>query len=190
MTSQLPGTWQEPHRDVPFPPREAQRLWTDQAILKLESVASIYGGYITYGELRDHLFEATNVRTANLLPRWIRVTLINVLDYCKERNLPAITALVVQKHSGMVGPGFNAWLERQDKGRIDDEYELESAAAKERLASYRLYGPDVPDDAVPMPTPRLAQKVNAGKFEWRWSPPPCSNCGRPLKFYEPCPVCR
>ena len=189
MRSQLPGTWQEPHRDEPFPPREAQGLWTDQAILKLESVASTYGAYITYKDLGDHLFETTKVRTTNLLPRWIRVTLINVLDYCDERNLPAITALVVQKGSGMVGPGFNAWLERKNRSRMEDAYALEFLAAKERFECYRLYCPHVPDNAVPMPTPQLARKVNAGTVKWPCAQPPCSSCGRPLKFYEPCPAC-
>ena len=189
MTSQLPGTWQEPHRDVPFPPPEARRLWTEQAILKLESVASTYGGYITYQALGDHLFETTRVRTTNFLPRWITYPLFDVLDHCEERGLPAITALVVRKGSGMVGPGFNAWLRSKGQGPIDDEVEREVVAAKERLASYRLYCPDVPGNAVPMPTPQLARRVNAETVEWPWAPPPCSSCGRPLNFYEPCPVC-
>ncbi|MFC4904629.1 hypothetical protein [Kocuria oceani] len=189
MTSQLPGTWHEPHREVLFPPYEAQRLWTEQAIPKLESVASTYGGYITYGDLGDHLFETTKVRTTNLLPRWIRFTLHNVLDYCDERNLPATTALVVQKESGRVGPGFNAWLQLQNRRPIDNVDELEAVAAQERLASYRLYCPDVPDNAVPMPTPQLGKRINSGDVEWPWAAPPCASCGGPLKFYEPCRVC-
>ncbi|MFI7742927.1 hypothetical protein [Kocuria rhizosphaericola] len=190
MTSQLPGTWQEPHRETPFPPPEAQRLWTEQAISKLEFVASTYGGYITYGDLRDHLFESTKVRTTNLLPRWIRVTLIKVLEDCDVRNLPAITALVVQRESGMVGRGFSAWLQLQNRGPIDNEVELEWIAAKERLASYRLYCSDVPANAVPMPTPQLGKKVNLGYVEWPCAAPPCLSCGRSLQFYETCPDCR
>lgn len=108
MASQLPGTWQEPHREVPFPPQEARRVWTEQAISKLQSVASTYGGYITYQSLGDHLFEATRVHTSNLLNRWITNPLFDVLDHCVENDLPALTALVVRKESGMAGPGFNA----------------------------------------------------------------------------------
>lgn len=189
MTSQLPGTWQEPHREVPFPPREARRLWAEQAIPKLQSVASTYGGYITYQDLGDHLFETTKVRTTNLLNRWITNPLFDVIDHCVEHDLPAITALVVRKQSGMVGPGFNAWLQRQNRGPIDDDYELEKVAAQERLAAYRLYCPDVPDDAVPLPTPQLAKKINAGSVDWPWVAPPCRSCGRSLQFYENCPSC-
>ncbi|WP_229586619.1 hypothetical protein [Kocuria sp. CCUG 69068] len=189
MTSQLPGTWREPHREKQFPFEEAKELWAEQAILKLESVASTYGGHITYQELGDHLFESTKVLTTSLLPRWIRHPLYRVLQECKERNLPAVTALVVQKGSGRVGPGFNFWLDLQNRGPIDNEDELEAAAARERLAAYRLYCPDVPDNAVAMPTPQLAKRVNAGHVKWPCAPPPCLSCGRPLKFYEPCPVC-
>ena len=189
MTSQLPGTWQEPHREVPFPPREARKLWAEQAIPKLQSVASTYGGYITYQDLGQHLFETTKVRTTNLLNRWITNPLFDVLDHCVEHDLPAITALVVRKQSGMVGPGFNDWFRRRNRGPADNEVELEAFAAEERLASYRLYCPDVPDNAVPMPTPRLARAVHTGTVEWPWAPPPCSGCGRPLNFYELCPAC-
>lgn len=189
MANQLPGTWREPHREVPFDPHEARTLWKEEAILKLESVASTYGAYITYQDLGSHLFETTQVRTTNFLPRWIRHPLYDVLDYCDEHGLPAITALVVQKSFGMVGPGFSAWLRLKNQGPTDNDVEREVAAAQERLASYRLFCPDVPENAVPMPTPHLAKRVNAGTVEWPWAAPTCSNCGRPLRFNELCPAC-
>lgn len=189
MVNQLPGTWREPHREVPFDPHEARTLWKEEAIVKLESVASTYGGYITYRNLGNHLFETTQVRTTNFLPRWIRHPLYEILDYCDDHGLPAITALVVQKESGMVGPGFNAWLRLQNCSPRDDVYELEAVAAQQRLASYHLYSQNVPDNAVPMPTPQLAKKVNAGTVDWPWASPPCSTCGRPLQFYESCLAC-
>lgn len=122
--------------------------------------------------------------------RWITNPLFDVLDHCVENELPALTALVVRKESGMVGPGFNAWLQRLNRGRADDVYQLETVAAQERLKTYRLYCLDVPDNAVPMPTPPLAKKVNAGGVSWPWTAPPCRSCGRPLRFYELCPSCR
>lgn len=189
MANTLPGTWKEPHREEPFPPGRAQDVWTEEAIPKLDELSKTPWDYILYSELGAYLFEVTGVHTTNWLPRWIRHTLWNVLVHCHENGRPATPALVVRKKTGMVGPGFTAWLELKGRTPIKDLVQLEEVAARERLECYRMHT-DLPKDTVPFPTRKLAKKLNQGTVEWSLPFPTCSSCGAQMKYYEPCPRCR
>ncbi|MGQ1798108.1 hypothetical protein ACT4S5_13365 [Kocuria oceani] len=185
--SGLPGTWREPRRDVEFPYQEALRIWAEAAIPALEKVASTYGDYSTYQELSEILFEKTGVRTRQLLPNWIRYVLDLVLQHCVDHQLPALTALVVNKDTGMVGDGFNAWLWRTGRDSIHDPLKLEEVAAEERLQCYRQYSSKVPVDAKPQLTREYKRSLD------RQAPPKpvstCPNCMMVLPVSGQCGTC-
>lgn len=105
--------------------------WAEATVPKLEDVASHYGDYIAYGDLAEYLFEQTQVRTDQRLDYWIRHVLGMVLDYCDAMDLPALPALVVQKRTGMVGPGFSAWLPKIGLPATQEPKVLEWVAAQE-----------------------------------------------------------
>lgn len=155
----LPGTWREPHRDTAFPRDKAFLVWAEAAVPVLENVASKYGGYITYKGFAQELFDATGVHTGQQLNYWIGDVLASVISACAERELPELSSLVVHAGDGMDGSGSNAVLVRSGRKRVEDSYELELAAAEERLNCYRAYCPDVPDDAAPQLTEEYAARV-------------------------------
>ncbi|MEX5256691.1 hypothetical protein [Kocuria arenosa] len=183
----LPGTWREPRRDVEFPYQEALRTWSEAAIPALEKVATTHGDYITYQELAEILFERTGVKTRQLLPNWIRYVLDMVLEHCVQKQLPALTALVVNKDTGMVGEGFNAWLWRTGRSTITDPLELEKVAAKERLECYMRYASDVPENATPRLTREYKRTLD------RQAPPKpeptCPHCMMVLPVSGQCGTC-
>lgn len=155
----LPGTWQEPHREVQFPHREALELWTAAAVPILEDVAREYRGYITYKEFAAKLSESTQVYTNQQLNFWVGKVLAEVIDICHKRGLPELTSLVVNSGSGMVGTGFNTVLERSGRDTIYDPYALEMAAAGDRLRCYLAYCPNLPDDPKPQLTREYGDRV-------------------------------
>lgn len=73
--------------------------------------------------------------------------------------MPELSSLVVHTGDGMVGSGFNAVLVRSGRKRIEDPYELELAAAEERLNCYRAYCVDLPDEPKPQLTKEYAARV-------------------------------
>lgn len=170
----LPGTWQEPHRDVQFPHSEALELWTAAAVPILEDVASEYGGYITYKEFADKLSELTQIHTKQQLNFWVGKVLAEVISICGERGLPELTSLVVNSGSGMVGTGFNTVLERSGRGTISDPYDLEMAAAEERLKCYLVYCSNLPADPKPQLTREYGDRVKRQKRSETPAPAVCS----------------
>jgi hypothetical protein len=167
--------------------------WAEATVPKLEDVASCYGDYISYGELAEYLFERTNVRTDQRLDYWIRHVLGMVLDYCDAMNLPALPALVVQKKTGMVGPGFSAWLPKIGLPSTQDPKVLEWVAARERLRCYRHFGADVPPEARPTPTREYAALLyRDGRTASKRTPASeatCPKCGTVLPMSGQCDNC-
>lgn len=155
----LAGTWREPHRDIQVPRSEALQAWTASAVPLLEMVASKYGDYITYKNLARELSDATGFHTAQPLHYWVGDVLGSVITECEQKGLPALSSLVVHTSDGMVGSGFNEVLRRSGRDTFDDPYDLEMAAAEERLNCYRLYCPDLPADAKPQLTREYSARV-------------------------------
>ncbi|MFF0944150.1 hypothetical protein ACFYE2_07965 [Kocuria sp. CPCC 205300] len=167
--------------------------WADATVPRLEIVASRYGDYISYGELAEYLFERTNVRTDQRLDYWIRHVLGMVLDYCATMDLPALPALVVQKKTGMVGPGFSAWLPKIGLPATQEPEVLEWVAAQERLKCYRHFGADVPPEARPAATREYAALLNRDErsASRRTSMPEatCPGCRTVLPMSGQCDTC-
>ncbi|TDL41882.1 hypothetical protein [Kocuria rosea] len=167
--------------------------WAEATVPKLEDVASRYGDYIAYGKLAEYLFECTNVRTDQRLDYWIRHVLGMVLDYCDTMGLPALPALVVQKKSGMVGPGFSAWLPKIGLPPTQEPEVVEWVAAQERLKCYRHFGAVVPGEARPTPTREYAALLDREeRSASKRTPVPvatCSRCGTVLPMSGQCDTC-
>jgi len=65
---------------------------------------------ITYEDLANELGYST--------PRVTRFALWPLQDYCMEKELPPLTSIVIQKRTGIPGPGFVAW-----EGNIADAHD-------------------------------------------------------------------
>lgn len=185
----LPGTWREPHRDVGVPRSVALEEWAEAAVPVLEDVASRHNGYLTYGELAAKLSESTGIHTKQQLNYWISDVLGKTIGKCRERGLPELTSLVVGAGSGMVGPGFNEVLRRQDRDEISDPYDLELAAADERLECYRRYCADLPADAKAQLTREYAARVVRKAPTVSVPKPVCADCGIQLPATLVCDDC-
>ncbi|MHC5559277.1 hypothetical protein [Kocuria sp. U4B] len=137
-----------------LPHQQKLHIWAEEAVRILsEEVATEYGGYITYTQLAERVVENTG-RTTKMQQRyWIGNVLGKVLQRCRRRRLPALSALVVRADTGMVGEGFGYWLELTGEPPQESEIGLEYVAAAERLKCYRAFSPDVPMDATPQFTP-------------------------------------
>lgn len=137
-----------------LPHQQKLHIWAEEAVRILsEEVATQYGGYITYTQLAERVVENTG-RTTKMQQRyWIGNVLGKVLQRCRKRRLPALSALVVRADTGMVGEGFGYWLELTGEPPQETEISLEYVAAAERLKCYRTFSPDVPDGAKPRFTP-------------------------------------
>lgn len=175
--------------DKPVPAGKMER-WAEAALAELEEVAASYGGSITYSDLRDQVLGEEH--TDQLLSNWSYGVLNRVIKLCEERGLPALTSLVVQETTGMVGKGFNGVIERSGEEAPETQLEREMAAAVERLKCYRVYCPSVPEDAKP----ELTRKYDeyradiAGKSKpERPGPTACEGCGYVLPATGICDEC-
>lgn len=189
VTGTLPGTWREPHRDVHIPRQEAVEAWVAAAVPVLEIVASTYGDYITYKKLADAVSQASGVHTKQQLNHWMGEVLGGVIQACSDRGLPELSSLVVHTGDGMVGSGFNEVLRRSGRDPIDDPYELEMAAAVERLACYKVYCTELPEDAEPQLTREYSAQVKRATRPAPRPRPVCQGCGLQLPATGICDNC-
>lgn len=165
--------------------------WAEAAVPILERVAATHRGHITYSGLRNEVLG--DEHTDQLLSNWSYGVLNRVIKLCEERGLPALTSLVVQEATGMVGKGFNGVIEGSGQDAPDTQLEREMAAAVERLRCYRLYCPNVPADAKPELTRKYdeyrADVVRKNKPE-RQEPSACAVCGYILLPNGDCGHCQ
>lgn len=173
----------------PVPAGKMER-WAEAALAELEKVGASYGGSITYSALRREVLG--DEHTAQLLSNWSYGVLNRVIKLCEERGLPALTSLVVQETTGMVGRGFNGVIERNGIEAPESQLEREMAAAVERLKCYRVYCPDVPEDAEPRLTREYdeyrADITRKNKPE-RLEPAACKGCDYVLPATGICDDC-
>ncbi|MDJ0459917.1 hypothetical protein PUN71_022170 [Arthrobacter sp. NQ7] len=172
---------------TPF--QDSLDAWAEAAVPVLQEVARTYGNHITYKGLATRVFDITGVRTDMLVQNLSSKLLDRVIRLCRERNLPALTSLVVAATDGTVGPGFDAVLRAAGKEVPGTPLERERAAAAERLECYRAYCPDVPADAVPRLTPVYEARVNPVKKEAPRPKPVCPVHGIQLPATGICDDC-
>ncbi|MCH6471546.1 hypothetical protein [Sinomonas terrae] len=163
--------------------------WAAAAVPILEGVTGDYGAYITYGELRDRIFDETRIRTDMLMPNFSSRLLNKVIHLGNERGLPQLTSLVVHASDGKVGEGFDEVLRVARKDLPATELERETAPAAARLDCYWKYADDVPADAQPRLTARNEAKVTPQKKAAGEPRPVCPVHGLELSASGVCAFC-
>lgn len=135
---------------------EAEEVWAEEAQRILVRVAGTYQALIGHGELAAEVQETTGIRTRVQPRTWITRVLAQVAAGNHDRSEPAVTALVVHKTDGMVGPSYDEVLRLSGTPIIEDPVEREKHAAGARLECYKWAGAKIPDDGGrPALSPRL-----------------------------------
>lgn len=135
---------------------EAEQVWAEETQRILVRVAGTYQALIGHGELAAEVQETTGIRTRVQPRTWINRVLALVAAGNHDRNEPALSALVVHKTDGMVGPSYDEVLRLAGAPIIEDPAEREKHAAGARLECYRWAGAKLPDDGGrPALSPRL-----------------------------------
>lgn len=170
---------------------QGKTAWAREALDVLRAAASRYNATVTYSELADEIQQRTGLYTKAQARNWIGGVLGIVVKQCHEDGLPPLTSLVVHKHDGQVGVGYDEVLLVAGQSPIHDQLEREEHAAAARLACYRRFCSSVPADATPTLTPQM-QSV-ASRRRSRNAPPSapvCPHCHIQLPLAGgPCPNC-
>lgn len=188
-TEREPGTWHDNAPGVPVPRAIALDAWLRAAYEVLKDVAGVYGGTITYGKLRDRIFQLTGYRTKQLPQNFLPTLLGPIQRETAQDGLPPLTSLVVRASDGRVGPGY---ITHTRLSGIDDDHEREVAAAQDRLACYRRFALDVPTDAVPQLTARyraVRERAECKAPRERPAAQACPTCGYTLPATGVCDDC-
>jgi hypothetical protein len=91
---------------------------------------------ISWAKLKEpHTYEDLSRKLGYRTPKVSRAALWSIQDYCKEKGLPPLTSIIVNKHTGQPGSGF------QWDGTLDD--------AQQRAFSYDWSKEKVPFMLVP-----------------------------------------
>lgn len=127
----------------------ATAAWAQKTETVLEGVAANFGGWITYEQLAQQLFDETGYRTRMLLGQWIGQVLGPVQDATLTDGKPPLSSLVVGAATGGVGDGY---VNHEHPEGFASSTERQHAAAVDRLTCYRTYCDHVPADAAPRMT--------------------------------------
>ncbi|MEX5300612.1 hypothetical protein [Kocuria sabuli] len=154
------SVYQEPRKmgRSKLPHQQKLHIWAEAAIPILQEVATGDDGYITYGDLARLVVERTGRSTTMETRLWIGKVLGMVLQRCRKRGLPVLPSLVVQADTGMVGMGFNYWLELTEQEPQQDQHALDFIAAIERTKCFNTYGHPSRGAAGPTRTPLYKKK--------------------------------
>lgn len=163
--------------------------WAQAAVPVLQEVAGTYGSFISYKELATRVFDETGTSTRMLVPNFSSRLLNRVIHICLEKELPALSSLVVSATDGTVGSGFDAVLRASGREVPETALERERIAAAERLECYRRCGADVPADAEPRLTPKYEVRVNPPKRAAPKPKPVCAVHGIQLPATGVCDDC-
>jgi hypothetical protein len=136
-------------------------VWAATAYDILVEVAGRYHEVIEYSELGEEIQRRSGVTTGMAIRNWIGGVLEIVVHRCAREGIPALTALVVRKHTGMVGEGYDAVLRAEGIPPLEDALQRENHAAEARLRCYRWAQAAglPPDGGAPALAPNLAARV-------------------------------
>lgn len=169
---------------------QGQPAWAVEALEVLRATASRYNATITYSELADEIQERTGLHTQAQSRNWIGRVLGIVVRQCHEQGLPPLTSLVVHKHDGQVGVGYDEVLRIAGLSPIDDQLEREEHAAASRLACYRRFCSSVPADATPTVTPQVQSLADRRRRKPEPAARVCPHCYMQLPLAGgSCPDC-
>lgn len=185
----LPGAETAPLISDETPFQQDIEKWAQAAVPVLQAVAGTYGNFITYKNLVTLVFEETQTSTRMIVPNFSSRLLNRVIHICLEKNLPALSSLVVSATDGTVGSGFDAVLRAAGREVPGTVLERERIAATERLDCYILCGAEVPADAEPRLTPKYESRVNPPKKVAPAPKPVCAVHGIQLPATGVCDDC-
>lgn len=170
---------------------EGRSSWSSAAFDVLIGVASRYNGLIVYSDLAEQVQLRTGLHTRANQRNWIGAVLSDVMHRCHSEGLPNLTALVVHKHDGQVGTGYDEVLKVWGLEPIDDQLEREMHAAAARLDCYRRWSPNVPADARPRLSPRFEDTISRRRATSRRDAPEtvCPTCFTVVPVTGRCPRC-
>lgn len=170
----------------------AEAAWRDAAHARLARLATSYHGTIEYGQLAEAIQADTGIRTSVPMRHWIGGVLGRVADLGLARSEPPLTALVVQKGTGMVGDGYDYVLEIAGLRPIDDPVERENHAAFARLRCYQWAGVPEPHGgwvASLAPALQRSRDRKAAQTRPEVAPVTCPNCFIALPISGQCDTC-
>ncbi|MFA6576847.1 MAG: hypothetical protein WCS84_15605 [Nocardioides sp.] len=152
--AQRQGFWREPS-GTPTSEAIALEAWVREAYDVLCEVATVYHAVITTTDLGERVQQASDIRTSRPAVQWLGKVLLPVAHLCHRNGEPALTALVVDPHSGWVGEAYDDVLRVDERLPITDPVKRETHAAQARLECYRWAGsaPAGGGEPAPVPTP-------------------------------------
>lgn len=143
---------------APVSKEAAEAAWSAAAHQRLAQLARSYHATIEHGQLAKEIQVSSGVRTRVPMRHWIGRALGMVADAVHAANEPPLTALVVQKGTGMVGEGYDCVLRVAGQTPLDDPVEREDHAARARLECYQWAGVSEPAGGwTPALAPALEQ---------------------------------
>jgi hypothetical protein len=188
-------------------PTVGKKYWVKHAYDTLVETASRYNAVITYGDLAEEVQRRSGLHTDAPLRNWVGDLLKMVAQANHLRAEPALTSLVILKHDGRVGAGYDEVFRLAGQPLIADEGERENHAAAARLECYRRWCDDVPADARPTlvthagrargaaagrsaarPAPRSPSRATSRTHEERRGSI-CPTCFMEMPVAGPCPNC-
>ena len=108
----------------------------------LERVAGTYNLYIEYKDLAETVQQDSGITTGVLVHHWIGSVLGAVARERRAPDEPMLSSLCVRA-DGTIGAGYGeSVLERE--GAVPEDLDLHAAA--ERLACYRYFGANLPEN--------------------------------------------
>ncbi|TCJ00202.1 hypothetical protein [Aeromicrobium sp. IC_218] len=164
--------------------------WVPVAHEILKTTASTYQQTITYSELAELVQTRSGVRAAARPSAWMGPLLDVVALHAQRSGEPPLTSLAV-RHDGRVG---EAYAKAAVINGTSDVSDLEARAAEHRLACYRAFAADVPEDAAPALTAQEARrrataKAAAAKAAPQRHAPVCGRCFVQLPLSGSCDTC-
>jgi hypothetical protein len=183
-----PGTYRESDGSrVDF--ATAKQAWAEAARPALLRAASVYHGWISYGDLAEEVQTLSGIRTRALMHYWIGEVLGMVSHQCHARGEPLLSSLCVDA-SGSVGPGYGTLLSEFDGPSVSED--LDTHAASERFKCYRYFGAELPTDGGrPALTPKLKASRERARQRSRAVPDRslCPRCHVMLPLSGQCDFC-
>jgi hypothetical protein len=119
---------------------EAEAAWCTAAHVRLAALAGSYHATTEYGQLAADIQADTGIKTSMPMQHWIGALLGRVADRGVASGEPPLSALVVQKGTGMVGDGYDYVLRIGGLQPIEDPAAREDHAAQARIDCYRWAG--------------------------------------------------
>ncbi len=119
----------------------------------LRETASRYGATVTYADLAEAVQHRSGVHTHAQQRTWLAQVLKLVATACHGRGLPPLTALAVNAQDGRVGVAYDSVLQLTGEPPFATKSERERHAAASRLACYKAYCDEIPENAAPVAAP-------------------------------------